>query len=147
MSHTRYIWRYLDELGLTDCLPAAIPMDPFVKLSENMDSPFLSDPTYYRIIVGKALHLNNTHLDIVFIVGVVTRFTKAPREAHLEAAIHIMWYLKGTMHLSILYRRGKKVIPSRYTDSDFQGNHDARHSTSGYLFNIGSEPTSWHSKL
>jgi transposase InsO family protein len=147
MSHTRYIQRCLNELGLTDCLPAAVPIDPSVKLSENMDSSFLSDPTYYHIIVGKALHLNNTRPDIVFAVGVVTRFTKAPREAHLEAAIHIMRYLKGTMLLSILYRRGETVIPSGYTNSDFQGDHDARRSTSGYLFNIGSGPTSWRSKL
>jgi hypothetical protein len=147
MSHTRYIQKCLDELGLTNCLPATVPFDPSLKLSKNMDSPFLPDPTYYRIIVGKALQFNNTCPDIVFAVGVVTRFTKAPREAHLEAAIHIMRYLKGTMHLAILYRRGEKVTPSRYSDSDFQGDPDQRRSTSGYLFNIGSGPTSWRSKL
>jgi hypothetical protein len=147
MSHTRYIIKCLDELGLTNCLPAAVPLDPSAKLSQDMDSPLLPDPTYYRIIVGKALHLNNTRPDIVFAVGVVTRYTKAPREAHLEAAIHIMRYLKGTMHLAILYRRGEEVTPSGYTDSDFQGDLDERRSTSGYLFNIGSGPTSWRSKL
>jgi hypothetical protein len=47
MSHIRYIQKCLDEIGLTNCLPAAVPLDPSLKLLENMDSPFLPDPTYY----------------------------------------------------------------------------------------------------
>ena len=112
-----------------------------------MDSPLLSDPTYYRVLVGKVLHLNNTRPDIVFAVGVVTRFTQAPRQAHLEVAIHIMRYLKGTMHLAVLYRRGEEINPSGFTDSDFQGDPEQQKSTSGYVFNIGSAPVSWRSKL
>jgi hypothetical protein len=147
MSHTRYIIKCLDELGLTNYLPAVVPLDPSTKLSLDMDSLLLPDPTYYHIIVGEALHLNNTRPDIVFAVGVVTRFTKAPQEAHLEAAIHIMRYLKDTMHLAILYQQEEEVALLGYTDSDFQGDLDEQRSTSGYLFNIGSGPTSWRSKL
>ena len=147
MSHTHYIQRCLDELGLANCLPAYVPIDPSIHLSQNMDSPLLPDPIYYRVLVRKVLHLNNTRPDIVFAVGVVTRFTQAPRQAHLEAAIHIMRYLKGTMHLAVLYRQGEEINPSGFTDSDFQGDPEQRKSTSGYVFNIGSAPISWRSKL
>ena len=119
MTHSCYISHCMEELGLSHCLPATVPLDPSVQLPQNMDSPLLSDPTYYQVIVGKLLHLNSTRLDIVYAVGVVTRFTQAPHEAHLDAAIHIMPYLKGTINLAILYLRGEKLNPSGYTDSDF----------------------------
>ena len=109
MSHTCYIQRCHDELGFSNCLPASVPIDPSIHLSQNMDSPLLPDPTYYRVLIGKMLHLNNTRSDINYAVGVVTRFTQAPRQAHLKAAIHIMQYLKGTMHLAVLYRLGEEV--------------------------------------
>lgn len=47
--------------------------------------------------------MNNTRPDIIFAIGVLTRFTQTPREAHLEAAIHVFPYLKGTADLAILY--------------------------------------------
>ena len=103
MTHSCYISRCLEELGLSHYLSATIPLDPSIQLSQNMDSPLLSDPTYYRMLVGKLLYLNNIKPDIVYVVGVVTRFTQAPHEAHLDAAIHIMRYLKGTIDAAILY--------------------------------------------
>lgn len=142
MSHSRYIFKCLEDLGLLTCLPAAVPLNPNIKLSLNMDSPFLADPTYYRVVVGKLLHLNNIRPDIVYTVGIFTRFTQALRVAHLKAGIHVFRYLKGTKDLAILYPQREKVVPSGYTDSDFQGDLD-----DGYLFNIGSGPTSWRSKL
>ena len=79
--------------------------------------------------------------------GICTRFNAAPHQAHLEAAHHIFRYLKGTLHLAILYWKGERVVPTAFSDSDYQGNLDERRSTSAYAFNISSSLTSWHSKL
>jgi hypothetical protein len=150
-SHSRYISRCLDELGLSACFPSPIPLDPakFPLLSLHMDSPLLpiSLVTYYRCGVGKLLHVTLSRPDISFAVGVVTRFTSTPREAHLDALIQIFQYLKGTSDLALHYQRGGDIEPSGYADSDFMGEKDTRRSTSGYLMNIGSAPTSWRSTL
>jgi hypothetical protein len=90
-SHQRYLLHCLAEMGLSDCYPVPIPMDPRVRLAVDMDSPLLSGPliTYYRCGVGKLLHLTNTRPEVGFSVGVVIRFTSHPRDAHLEAMITI----------------------------------------------------------
>lgn len=101
-SHQRYIWSCLVELGLSDCHPVPIPMDPRTRLALDMDSsPLLDSPltTYYRCGVDKLLHVTNTRPDVDFSVGIVTRFTSRPCHAHLEAMIHIFRYLKGMLRV------------------------------------------------
>ena len=100
-----------------------------------------------RITVGKLLYLTNTRPDIAFVVGLCTRFNSAPQQAHLDGAHQIFRYLKGTVHLALLYRKGEMVVPTGFSDSDYQGDLDERRSTSVYAFSIGSSLTSWRSKL
>jgi hypothetical protein len=152
LSHRRYFLRCLDDMGLTACHPSPIPMDPssFTTLAFNMDSPLLAGPqiTYYRMGVGKLLHSTNTRPEISSAVGVVTRFTSAPRIAHLKALLQIFCYIKGTLDLAIYYQRGGEVMPTGYSDSAYLDDKDERRSTSGYLISLGGgAPTSWRSKL
>jgi hypothetical protein len=108
-SHQHYIWRCLAKLGLSDCHPVPIPMDPRTRLALDMDSPMLDGPliTYYRCGVDKLLHVTNTRPDVGFSVGVVTCFTSRPCHAQLEAMIHIFRYLKGTLNYASLSARGR----------------------------------------
>jgi len=102
---------------------------------------------YYCMEVGKLLHVTNTHHDIFFVVGIVIHFTFAPREAHLQAIIHIFQYLKGMSNLTIHYLRGGDITLFGYLDSDYLGELDERCSTFGYLMSIGNSLISWKSKL
>lgn len=108
MPHTQNIFQCLEDLGLFDCLIAAIPMNPCVQLSLYVESS-LVDPIYYRVVVGKLFHLSNTCTDIVYAMGVCPRFTSAPYLAHLEATLHVSRHLEGTAHLVILYWQGEIV--------------------------------------
>jgi hypothetical protein len=148
-SHRRYIINCLTNMGLSDCHPVPIPLDPRTCLALDMDSPLLSAHliTYYHCGVGKLLHVTNTRPDVGFSVGVVTRFTTRPQEAHLEAMINIFRYLKGTLDSAMHYQRGGEVVPTGYTDSDYLGDLTERKSTSAFVFTIGSAPISWKSQL
>jgi hypothetical protein len=95
--------------------------------------------------VGKLRHCTNSRFDIFFAVGVVSRFLVAPQEPHLATTIQIFRYLKGTLDLAICYRREEVVIPSGFSDSDYLGDPNDRKSTSGYLFSLGTGPTTWKS--
>ncbi len=57
-------------------------------------------------MVGKLVYQCNTRIDIVFVVGVVSRFMNDPTRIHLEAIEHIIQYLKGTQDYGIFYEEG-----------------------------------------
>jgi transposase InsO family protein len=146
MSHYRYILKCLSDLGLTDCAGALVPMDPGTRLSSDMGAE-LVDPTYYRMCVGKLLHLQNTRPDIAFAVGLLSRFMTSPQKPHLDAALYVFRYLKAHATYAIHYQRGGELVASGYSDSDFAGDMEERKSTSGFLFSLGTGPISWRSKL
>ena len=107
MSHHRYILGSLDELGLSQCYPTSIPMDPrlFATLSIHISTPLLTSSTitYYQCGVGKLIHVLNTRPDVAFATGVGTCFTSTSCEAHLHAMLQIWPYLRGTPDLALNY--------------------------------------------
>ena len=54
----------------------------------------------------------------------------------MVAAKHALRYLRGTIDLPIVYKRGQFRMVS-YTDASFGANPDNRKSTTGYLFFLG----------
>lgn len=123
--------------------PCRLPIQPHPHGSQHRAfSPhgfFLATWTRYHILSRRRrqlLHATNTRPDVSYSTGVVTRYTSAPRESHLKAMLHIRRCLKGS-----------STMPSTISDSDYLGDLDKRYTTSGYLFSIGSGPTSWRSHL
>ena len=45
-----------------------------------------------------------TRIDIAFAVNRLSQYLSEPRKAHLQAAKHILRYLKGSPDLGILYK-------------------------------------------
>ncbi|KAM2668095.1 hypothetical protein EV2_019715 [Malus domestica] len=82
----------------------------------------------------------------MFIVRLISRYMEHPTEVHLQATKRALRYVKGTVDLGILYKKGgiEKLIG--YTDNDYAGDQDDRKSTSGYVFIISSGAVSWSSK-
>jgi len=138
-------------MDLTECVLALTMMDPSIygTLSMTMESPLLDeyDIVYYRMGVKKLLHVTNPRPDVAFAVKIVTRFTAALREAHLNAVIHVFRYLQGTCNLAIHYPRGGEIAPYGFSDSDYLGDIAQCKSTSGYIMSIGTSLISWKSKL
>ena len=84
--------------------------------------------------------------DIAQAVGAVSRFCADPKQTHLTAAKRILCYLKGTMNLGLVYRSEENDMCC-YSDADWGGDKDTRHSTSGYVFTMCGGAISWNSKL
>ena len=75
-----------------------------------------------------------TRPDISQAVGVASKFCSKPTEAHLTAVKRILRYLKGTLNLAIRYQKSENNPLIGYSDADWAGDLDDRHSTTSNLF-------------
>jgi hypothetical protein len=118
LSQKNYAVKILEKAGMADCNPCKIPMQPRLKLSKESTSPVV-DATMYRSLVGSLRYLINTHPDLSFAVGYVSRFMEEPHEEHLAAVKHILRYIAGTCGVGLFYTRKNGVQPilEGYSDS------------------------------
>ena len=136
ISQQKYITDLLKETGKTACKPASIPVDPNIKLG-SAEEDIVVDKEMYQILVGKLIYLSHTRPDIAFAVSLVSQFMHQPKEAHLQAALRIVQYLKGTPGRGILFKRNKSVSLEAYMDADYVGSVVDRRSTTGYCTFLG----------
>lgn len=100
--------------------------------------------------MGSLRYLTCTRPEIVFSIGLVSRFMEIPSETHMKPAKRILRYLKGTLDYGIFYSASNKFKLMRYCDSDYAGDIDDRKSTTGFFFFffffLGNNAISWCSK-
>jgi len=99
-------------------------------------------------LVGSLLYATQTRPDIQFSVNLIAQFGGNPGIPHLEAAKRILRYLKGTQELSlVLGRQGRGAVDIvGWTDSDWAGDVDSRHSVGGFVFDVTGGCVSWSLK-
>ena len=105
-----------------------------------------TDKEKYQKLVGKLIYLSHTRPDISYAVGVVRRFMHLPQTSHMEAAMRILRYLKGTSDKGVFYKKNGHQDLIAYTDADWAGDRDSRKSTSGYFTLVGGNLVTWRSK-
>jgi len=76
-------------------------MDSNKKLMRYHSELFLN-PDRYRWLVGKLIYLIITRLDLSYLVGVESIYTK-PSHGSLECVIFILRFVGGTLGQSLLY--------------------------------------------
>ncbi|XP_070010372.1 secreted RxLR effector protein 161-like [Nicotiana sylvestris] len=137
----------LDLLKDYNCLhytSLSSPLDPLVKLKANEGAP-LSDPTFYRKLVGKLNFLRNTRLDIAYGVQHLSQYMQDPREPHLQAAYHMLRCLLKDPTLEIFMSSDADFLVQAYCDSDWTACPDSRKSVLCYIVLLGNNPISWKS--
>ncbi|XP_070023361.1 secreted RxLR effector protein 161-like [Nicotiana sylvestris] len=96
-----------------------------------------------KAFIGSLLYLTASRPDIVFSVGLYTRFQSNPKESHLKAAKKILRYLKGTPNLVLYYPSGDSFNLIGYADADYAGYLVDRENTSGMAHFLSSCLISW----
>ena len=117
------------------------------------DCPAVADPKirkYYQQLVGSLMYLScATRPDISMAVNSCAQFMTNPGPTHVEAAKHVLRYLKGTRESGISYGRaddGMENVLYGYCDADHAGDKDDRKSVGGYIMMLNNGPISWSSK-
>jgi hypothetical protein len=104
------------------------------------------DATLYCKLIGSLRYLVHTCPDLIYAVGYLSRFMQWPMAEHMAALKRVLRYVAGMIDYSCFYRRGKggaELIS--YNDSDYAGDIDDSHNTSGVLFFLDSSLVSWNS--
>ena len=141
----KYAGDLMKKYKLGKCNPVSTPMEVGVKLSK-YDGGERVDATMYRSMVGNLRYLTCTRPDLLFSVGVVSRFMEEPVYGHLKAIKRILRYVKGTLDHGLWYGRSNMCSLLGFSDSDWVGDIDDRKSTSGFVFFMGNTAFTWSSK-
>ena len=99
----------------------------------------------YSQIIGSLQYLaNGTRPDISYSVSRLARYTSCPNRTHWDALDRVLRYLKGTMYLSLHYRRFPGVLEG-YNDASWIAKKSGSNGVTGYLFTLASGAISWKS--
>ena len=55
--------------------------------------------TLYKQVVGSLMYLTSTRPDLMFVVNLLSWYMAPPTTLHLQAAKHVLRYVKGTLTL------------------------------------------------
>lgn len=109
-------------------------------------SPTLADAEQFRRLIGRLLYLNLTMPNITYIVQHLSQFVVNPCDTHMQAALHVVKYLKGTFTMGLFYSSTSTFDIEVYCNSDWTSCPQTRRSLSGYCILLGSNAISWKAK-
>ncbi|GKA66454.1 retrovirus-related pol polyprotein from transposon TNT 1-94, partial [Tanacetum coccineum] len=131
LNQRKYILDVLTDAGLTAANLNLSPLPTNLKLSLDKGSP-LPDPATYRRLVGRLLYLTMTRPDISYVVQHLSQFVSSPKDVYLQAAIHLLKYLKGSISKGIFYTVQPYLKKTGFSDADYASCLMTRKSLTGY---------------
>ena len=144
LSNPRHVIALLETFGMSHSTPNKTPLVSGAKLAKTGEN-LLPDGNRYAELVGSLLYLSTaTRPDISFAVGVLSRYMACPEEDHMRAAKRVLRNLRGATRLGVASGADKPL--QGYVDADWEGDVDARRSTTGFIFTLNGGPVSWWSK-
>ena len=135
----------LEYQQMMDSNPSNSLVKQKIKLSALKNSERICT-TVYRSILEKLCYLTHKRPDLMFSVGLLSRFMENPSVKHLKTAKRVIRYVKGILNYGLKYKRSKVFELNGYSDSDYAGDHIDRKSTSGLVLFLGENLITWSSK-
>ncbi len=162
VSMPSHIAAMLEQFRLVDAQSRHTPLPPGTLMVERTgEDKAFKDNTVYRALIGGLLYVASwARPDIMFAVISLARYQADPSERHWQLAKHVLQYLKGTSHLSLIYAglRGDSVAKCLkkdlaadtlygFVDASWGEDLQTRHSQSGYVLMYGGGLLYWRSAL
>ncbi|KAG8489409.1 hypothetical protein CXB51_017388 [Gossypium anomalum] len=118
ISQQAFALKVLSKFSMSKCKPASTPVALGEKLSSTSEHDRI-DERGYRSLVGCLLYLTATRPDILYAVGLLSRFIYCCNVAHFKAVKRVLRYVKGTLNFGVKFGRSKELKLVGYSDSDW----------------------------
>ena len=116
---------------------------------KSLPNPKNADPALrqrFQSVIGSILYLMlGTRPDIAYAVTKLSQFAANPTQEHLDKALYICRYLRGTMNYTMVFDGTSKDGLIAYSDSDHAADPIKRRSITGYVVKLASASISWTS--
>lgn len=145
LNQRKYILDILSNTGLTGTKPVAFPLPQGLKLTTE-SGKLLADPETYRRLVGRFLYLTMTCPYVSYAIHHLSQFVSAPREPHMQATIHVLRYLKGSICKGLFYPVQPQLKLTGFSDADWGSCLMSCRSLTGYCLFLGHSLVSWKTK-
>ena len=83
---------------MKNCNVVNTPVAMVSKLTREGEGKIIN-PTLFRSLIGSLWYLLSTRPDIVYSVGLLSKYMEKPKESHWLEAKRALRYIKGTMDL------------------------------------------------
>ncbi|KAM1873400.1 hypothetical protein ACFX13_007237 [Malus domestica] len=144
LNQAKYALDLLKHTKFLDDKPISTPVPCGQKLSTYDGEPH-DNPELYRSVVGALQYLTITRHDLSHAVNQVCQFMLSPKYTHWMAIKRILRYVKATYNHGLLYKPGIAHLTA-FSDANYVGDRDTRHSIGGFCIYLGSNLVSWSSK-
>ncbi|KAF8378886.1 hypothetical protein HHK36_030235 [Tetracentron sinense] len=132
ISQKRNAMELLKKFRLDGCNTVSTPVAMGSKLTKEGEGKTV-DSTLFKSLIGSLRYLTITRPDIVYGVGLLSRYMETPKESHWLAAKRILRYISGTLEFGLFYSYNEDAELYGYSDSDWGGDQDECKSTTGSL--------------
>ena len=85
ISQEAYAKGILKRFKMEDCKLVCTPVECGTKLSKHDDRAIVN-PTYFNSLVGSLRYLTSTKPDILYGIGLISRFMEEPKPIHFKVA-------------------------------------------------------------
>ena len=124
LSQSRYIDLMLKRFNIEESKRGYLPIGHGIQLSKKMSPKTpeernkMSSIPYASTVRSIIYSIFYTRLDVIYTLGIVSRFQTDPAEDHWKAVKNILKYLRRTKGVFLIYS-GSHLKLEGYTDSSF----------------------------
>ena len=100
----------------------------------------------YQEILGSVMYAQiGTRPDLSYAISTLRKYASNPGNTHWQALMHVLQYIKATLHYKITYGGDcfKDLWPTGWVDADYGGDINSCRSCAGYMFIQAGGPMAW----
>jgi len=127
VSQSSYVKNIHERFKMESCNPVSTPVKNGVEVRKSKVENV--DPTYFKSLIESLRYLKCTRPDILYGVGLISRYMETPDQSHLNTAKRILRYIKGTINEGMFYTSSNTFSLVGYSDNDWGKDLDERKNT------------------
>lgn len=145
LHQRKYVLDILKDTGQEGAKLSKIPLEQHHDLAADKGALF-PDANQYKRLIGRLIYLTISRPDLSYPVHILSQFLVSLRVPHMQAALKLVRYLKGTIGQGLFFSASSSLSLTAYCDSEWGICPTSRKSVTGCYIVLGDSLISWKSK-